>query len=254
MSKRRSYNRRRRGRFTFLYKLLAALVICGAVVAALTLFFRVDAIVITGAERYTQEEIIQATGLEAGDNLFLLNKYAIAEDLLKKLPYIAQVRINRELPETLYIEVAETRAALAVVQDGMAWLVSPEGKLVEQRTADAAGELPQVTGCQLLAPSVASFLALPAERSIQQESLLALLAALEDGGLLEQVQGIHMEDLSYLTMDYTQRFRVELPYSADYAYKLRGLQAILDSGRIESNEVGTIRMTSDDGSAVFIKG
>jgi cell division protein FtsQ len=46
---------------------------------------------------------------------------------------------------------------------------------------------------------------------------------------------------------------VELPYGADYLYKLRTLQAILDSGKIESNEVGTIRMTGDGGQNVFIK-
>ena len=45
MARRRHSNRRRRrGNFGFLYKLLSVLVICGAVVAALTLFFRVDTI------------------------------------------------------------------------------------------------------------------------------------------------------------------------------------------------------------------
>ena len=38
--RRHSNHRRRRGNFGFLYKLLSVLVICGAVVAALTLFFR----------------------------------------------------------------------------------------------------------------------------------------------------------------------------------------------------------------------
>ena len=43
MARRRNSNRRRRrGSFGFLYKLLSTLVICAAVVAALTLFFRVE--------------------------------------------------------------------------------------------------------------------------------------------------------------------------------------------------------------------
>ena len=105
MARRRNRNRHRRGRFGFLYKMLSVLAICGAIIAALTLFFRVDSIVITGEERYSEQEIVDATGLRIGDNLFLLNKYAIAEDLLKKLPYITAVRINRELPDTLTIDV-----------------------------------------------------------------------------------------------------------------------------------------------------
>ena len=47
MARRRKSNRRRRGSFGFLYKLLSVLVICGAIVAALTLFFRVDTVVIS---------------------------------------------------------------------------------------------------------------------------------------------------------------------------------------------------------------
>lgn len=253
MAKQRKYNRRRRGRFTFLYKMLAVLVICLAVVLAMTLFFRVDSIRITGGDRYKEQEIVAAAGVETGDNLFLLNKYAIAEDLLKKLPYISQVRINRELPDTLTIDVTETHAAVQAAQDGSVWLISPEGKIVEQRAASAAGELIRLEGCQLLAPTVSSYLALATDRAIQQQSLLDLLGALETSGLLEQVEAIYLSDLSLLTMDFAQRFTVELPYGADYDYKLKALQTVLDSGRIESNETGTIRMTAEDGSVMFIK-
>lgn len=253
MARRRNYNRHKRGRFGFLYKLLSVLVICVVIVIALTLFFRVDTITITGEDRYSQSEIIEATGLSAGDNLFLLNKYAIAEDLLKKLPYIAEVRINRILPDTLTIDVTESDAVLAVVQEGSAWLVSPEGKIVEQRAASAAADLGKIDGCELLAPSVATPIALSTDRSIQQESLLALMKALDEMKMISQVQSIHLDDLTVLSMDYAERFRVEMPYGADYPYKLRTLQMILDSGKIESNETGTIRMTGNNGQNVFIK-
>ena len=59
MARRRHSNRRRRrGNFGFLYKLLSVLVICAAVVMALTLFFRVDTIEVTGTERYTEKDVI----------------------------------------------------------------------------------------------------------------------------------------------------------------------------------------------------
>ena len=74
MARRRHSNRRRRrGNFGFLYKLLSVLVICAAVVMALTLFFRVDTIEVTGTERYTEKDVIEASGIQLGDNLFLLN-------------------------------------------------------------------------------------------------------------------------------------------------------------------------------------
>lgn len=63
MARRRKSNRRRRGSFGFLYKLLSVLVICGAIVAALTLFFRVDTVVITGQQRYTEERSVRPAAL-----------------------------------------------------------------------------------------------------------------------------------------------------------------------------------------------
>lgn len=252
MARRRNSNRRRRrGGFGFLYKLLCMLVICGAIVVALTLFFRVDTVVVTGQERYTQAEISAAAGIQTGDNLFLLNKYNVAQQLLQKLPYIEEIRINRKLPDTLLIEVRECTFTLAVVQDGVVWLLSPGGKIVEQEPAPLTREVPRIDGCALLAPSVGTHIALATEYTSQQESLLSLLAALEEAAMLEQVNAIHLGEISMLTMDFDGRFTVELPYGADYAYKLRALETVI--GKLETNETGTICLTREDGRVNFIR-
>ena len=53
MARNRSTNRRRRrGRFSFLMKLLCILLIAGAVVAALTVFFKVQSITVSGNARH----------------------------------------------------------------------------------------------------------------------------------------------------------------------------------------------------------
>lgn len=101
MARRRgSARRRRRGSGGFLYKLLSIFLICGCLVAAITLFFRVDTVVITGEKRYTEAEIRQASGVEDGDNLFLLNKYQVIRNIAEALPYIEieNTHIQRKLP------------------------------------------------------------------------------------------------------------------------------------------------------------
>ena len=86
MARRRgSARRRRRGGSGFLYKLLSVLLICGCLVAAVTLFFRVDTVVITGEKRYTEAEIREASGVADGDNLFLLNKYQVIRNIADAL-------------------------------------------------------------------------------------------------------------------------------------------------------------------------
>lgn len=250
MARKRHTNRRhRRGRFRFFYKLLTMLVICTVIVLAMTMFFKVDTIKISGEDRYTQQEVLDASGVKSGDNLFLLNKYKIANQLLKQLPYIEEVRINRTLPDTLRIDVTECKSTFAFTQDGTVWLVSAGGKIVDSCTPTEAKGIPAIDGCDLLAPSVASKMAVATEYKTRQASLLALLSALESAALTQQVNAIHLDSTTELTMDFADRFKVVFLYNADYAYKLRNLTAVMEA--LESNQTGTIDLTKN-GEAHFM--
>ena len=257
MAKRRNSNRRhRRGGSGFLYKLLSVAVICVVIVTALTFFFRVDEIVVTGEELYTADEIRKATGVEIGENLFLLNRSDVAQRIMDRLPYIEEIRINPKAPDTLFIEVRECKTPLAVVQDGFAWLVSPSGspngKIVDQLDAAESENYGIIDGVSLLAPSVGTRMTLATEFSAQQTGLLSLMAALEEQGMMEQVDAIHLGDLGTLVLEYGGRFEVLLPYDADFSFKMKALQAILATDKIQDNMVGTFDMRRDDGKANFI--
>lgn len=242
MARRRgSARRHHRRRFGFLYKLLSVLAICVAIVAALTLFFKVDTIEVSGNERYTEQEVISGSGVGQGDNLLLLNKYAVVSRLQSELPYIESIRINKKLPSTLRIELTESSSVFAVRQEGTVWLVSPSGKIVD--TGAAEGEYAVIDGCELLAPSVGTWIVLSAEREKQQESLLNLLQELENTGMAQEVRGIHLDSTTLLTMDYGDRFSVEMLYGADYARMLRYLNVVVDS--LETNVTGVIDLTRD---------
>lgn len=248
MARRRNSNRRRRrGSFGFLYKVLSVLVICVAIIAALTLFFRVNQIEVTGQQRYTTEQVQEASEIQIGDNLILLNKYDAAGSIVETLPYVEDTRINRKLPSTLVIEVTECGTPVAVVQDGYTWLISSRGKIVDQLDLSAAAEYAAISGCQLLAPSIGTKVALATDFSTQQSSLLSLLAVLEEKGMMEKVDGIRMDDLSAIYMDYDGRFTVKMPYGADYAQKMQILQMALESEYVQDNMTGTFDMMREDG-------
>lgn len=253
MARRRHSNRRRRrGGSGFLYKLLSVLVICGTVIGAMTIFFRVDEIVITGNHRYSVEEIREAAGVEIGDNLFLLNRSQVAKRIGESLPYIQQSRINPKAPDTLIIEVKESLTPLAVVQDGFAWLVNSDGKIVDQLDEAEAENYGIIDGVTLLAPSVGTRMSIATEFAAQMTSLEGLLDALTEQDMLEQVDAIHLGDLSVVTMEYAGRFDVLLPYGTDFSLKMRGLRAILESGKIQDNMTGTFDLRRDDGKVNFI--
>ncbi len=244
--KRYGSRRRRRGRFTFLYKLLSVLIICAAIVAALTLFFKVETIEVMGESRYSEATILEAAGVSVGDNLYLLNKYTVSSNIYQKCPYVQDVRINRQPPDTLVIEVTECSAVAAIAQNGSYWLISSQGKIVEKKTSS---DLPKVDGCVLVDPAVGSWVQM--EEGSDQTELCALLAALEDAGVMDQMEGIHLDDAGTVVMDYAGRFTVELPRGADYAKKLYQLSSAIS--QLETNETGTFNM-NDEEKTFFIPG
>ena len=140
-------------------KLLCILLIAGAVVAALTVFFKVQSITVSGNARYTSEEVVAASGIEIEDNLFLLNKYSAAQAIFEKLPYVEEATINRALPDTIVITVRECVAAAGVVTPEGYWLISENGKLLE-RTDTLPSGCPGITGVEPESPALSAQLSL----------------------------------------------------------------------------------------------
>lgn len=153
----RRSRRKRQGNFAFLYRLLTFVMICGAIVAALSLFFKADQIFVTGTSRYSQQQVLQASGIRQGGNLFLLNKHQAAAAITDQLPYVESVRIRRQLPNALRIEITECTHPLALEQDGALWLLNGNGKLIDKLQPGQGESCPLVTGLTLTSPSWASW-------------------------------------------------------------------------------------------------
>lgn len=238
MVRNRSTNRRRRrGRFSFLMKLLCILLIAGAVVAALTVFFKVQSITVSGNARYTSEEIIAASGIEIEDNLFLLNKYSAAQAIFEKLPYVEEATINRALPDTIVITVRECAAAAGVVTPEGYWLISENGKLLERADTLPSG-CPSITGVELESPALSAQLSLGEEKTLTTETLLTLVRTAGGYGMLAGIGSVDLSDAEAITFTYLGRFTVRLPWDSDLDYIFRSVQDLVNG--LESNETGEI--------------
>ena len=251
MAHRRRNRRRRRGSLGPLLRVLSVLLTAVAVVAALTLFFKVDQVVVSGNSRYSAEEIIEVSGVEQGDNLILMDKYHIAEKLYTELPYITEVRINRKLPDVLMVEVVETQAVAAIKGGSSTWLMDSGGKLLEVVSASMPKKYITLEGLTAETPATSGKLKLGEESPISAQRLLELVQALKQWGMLEKTTSLDASDPDYMVLSYDGRFQVEMFYDADFDFKLNCLQAAV--AQLEPNETGTIRMTmKDDNEVRFI--
>lgn len=250
MARRGRYNRKRRtGRFSFVYKLLCFVLICAAAAVGLALFFKIETIQITGNSRYTPAQVLEASGIRQGDNMFLMNKNRAAGAITENLPYVETVQIRRKIPTTLQVAISECTAPAAIRQDGKVWLLSGQGKIVDCVAAGQWSKYTQITGITLDSPAVGSYAQVQPDQEHILQELETLLAQLEAKGMLDQTQAIHLEDASSVVLRYAGRFDVTFRWNADFDYKLEYLKAVVE--RLEVNETGSIDMTQE-GKASFI--
>ena len=138
--------RRSRGRFGPLFKLLCLLAVIVALTLGATVFFQVETVVVSGNSRYTQGEVVEASGIQIGDNLYRLNKIQISQQLLQTLPYLETVSIRRSLPSTLVIQVTEWQAVARVEAPDSSSLQQSSG---ETEPADGEGDAAEADTTQV---------------------------------------------------------------------------------------------------------
>ena len=267
--------KRNRGRFGPLFKLLCVVGVVVALTVGATVFFRVEPVAVTGNRRYTQEEIIAASGIQLGDNLYSLNKIQIDQNIRTTLPYIGELNISRSLPNTIVITVAEWEAVAQVTvptpeQTAAAqaelweenpeaeplvtakepWLISVGGKLLEPAPADS-GAIP-VSGLTPVDPKAGSMLEVPEGERAQLTALTALLRALEDAELYGEVSSIRLES-TQLVLRYLDRFDVKMRLNADFDYDLQLMQAVRPQieERHSVDAAGSLDLTQEKYGAVY---
>lgn len=263
--------KRRRSRLGVFFKLLCLAALVAALTFGATVFFQVETIAVTGNSRYTQDEIVAASGVQAGDNLFRMNKKQISEEILHQLPYVESVSILRGLPSTITFQVTEWDAVAQVEvyaqgqteesgEEGEpqqaaaqeAWLISVGGKLLEPVSASRTAPI-SVTGLTALAPEAGSMLAVPQDQQSKLTALTNVLEQLQQQDMMSRVSSIDLTNVSYMVLRLDGSIDAKVPLTGDTAYYLRALNAAVEeeNRRRGGQAVGTMDLTQKEYTAIF---
>ncbi len=91
--------------------------VCIVAVLCLNVLLKVSEIRVENeAIRYTDDQIVTASGIRAEDGLLAINKKSVCAHIEKQLPYIGEARISIRLPDTVVISVAYTQAKLCIAE------------------------------------------------------------------------------------------------------------------------------------------
>lgn len=245
-AQRRKSHRRRV--LTAFYLFLFVLVCSTAVVLSVTVLFKISQIQVTGTSRYSAQQILQASGVKTGDNLFLTRTGQVSSKIKAKLPYLETVAVSRRLPSTLSIRVEED-AVCGVIESGGKYIVTGE----HGRALEITQKLP--SGCTLL-KGLEIQTAQTGKTIVYKNSNTAgvfqnVMDALRKSGL-SKITSVDFSQSSRILVLYDGRITIDLGMPSDLAYKLDFAKALL-AGKIKSSERGTLNMSvvSDTDKAYF---
>lgn len=220
-----------------------------ALVFGLSIFFKVDTITVSGADKYSAWTVTEASGIKKGDSLLSFGKAAACGRIQTNLPYVKNVRIGIKLPNTVNIEIEEAAMGYAMeAEDGTFWLMTADGKIIEQIPKATEQKLTRVEGITLAAPvgkqavaaagsgEDAEALAEVAARRL--ETVLEILKNLEKNEILGQVDSLDVTNPEDLTMEYEGRYRVRLGNGENLEKKIHSLHLAI--GQMSRYQSGTL--------------
>ena len=246
----------------FLLRLATVVAVVIALMFGISIFFRVERVTVSGAEKYTPYMIQEAAGIKEGDALLGLSDARICGKITSALPYVENVRVAIELPNTVHIEITEMDVVYAIrdSKDGW-WLITAQGRVVTNADSATAGTYTKVEGVKLLNPvsgeqakaaDVATGILVEdpegGDMTPQMESgesrlaaALSILQYLEDNVIIGEVASVNVSDLSNLELWYGQRFQVKLGDTTELGYKIRCMnQAINGEGGLDDHDSGVL--------------
>lgn len=225
--------------------LLGLIFLCVGVVLALTLFFNINKIVISGDKVYSDKEIIEASGIEKGDNLIFLSKSALDEEISSELAYVGSVKIKRRLPSTLEIVVTKTDAYMAVAKDGYYIILDRNGKVLEKDLETVGENIILANLGEIETINVGEIITLKEEKVFTK--LNSLLEECENVGITD-ISMLDLSDIYNIKLVYQGRITLELGETDknNLGSKLALGKAAIDKQDEENNMYrGTINLTVD---------
>ena len=180
---------------------------CVALIFLVSIFLQVGTIEVEGNTHYTSQEIIQAAGIEEGDNLFFINRFSAVSGIMAKLPYVESVEIATQLPGTVIIEITESQGLAWVELGGQRWIMDRSCKILTQGTRQDTSGLIRVTGITPANPSVNKTLSVEGDAAAI-DTLSEMLDQVQRRGLAGVIDYIDLTDLSAPVMSYGGRFTV----------------------------------------------
>lgn len=203
-------------------------------------FFKIENVFVQECEKYSQQEIVNASGIKQGSSLLLLNKKRVQNLIQSQFSYIEKAEIIKKLPNSVEIKLKLEEVDFAYEKNGEFLLVSKNNRLLEKSLVPFDNTL-EIKGIEL---------------EISDNNQTITYKNPEDFEKIEEIRHyiqnifgnkiniIDISDFSKIILHYRSQIRIIIGDASDLSYKLLTAKEIIDSkidecgaGRLDVSEV-----------------
>ncbi len=194
---------------------------------------------------YTEEQILEASGLSLGDKMFSFSAEDVRADMLRKLSYFADVRVTKVFPSTVEISFEEISGTMYVDVIGSHYILSPEFRVIARAGEEA---LEHTRRMHVICTSVDRCV-VGEEISMTDTEQLALLQeiyrCLDKNGAVDQITYLDATDRFHISLNVNGKWDVALGDSSELDYKIRMLIKVVEKAHLDygADATGSIDVT-----------
>ncbi len=236
--------RKRRRNKIIGYSLAIATVAAVAVILSLTVFFKIETVAVTGDEIYNNEQIIQASGLQTGDSMFLFDKDSVEASIETVLPYVEIAEIKRSVTGTLTINITAAAASLSIDTGDGYILLNSSGKVLEDGVTVINDDISVLRTSAVLSASSGSIIQLENEKDL--ETAVQIKKYIDEYEI-SKISEIDVTDYSDIRLTYDNRIVLKIGVPSDLGDKIDFIKATLEKHEAEEPAFrGTIDFTVEN--------
>lgn len=237
LTKKQEIARKKRKAFLMLVKwaTLILLLIGGGIGFLLSSFFNIKKIEIVGNNKLTRDEVISLSQIEIEENTFKLSKNKIEKNI-KQNAYVESVKIKRNLPSTILIEIEERVPTYMITFANAYAYINNQGYFVE--ISKEKLELPIITGYATKEEDIQLGERLCTEDLQKLDDILQIMKAAESNEIANIVTKINISDKQDYVLELkSEKKTVHVGDTSNLSTKMLYIKEIIEQNKKIEGEI-----------------
>ena len=237
LTKKQEIARKKRKAFLRLVKwaTLILLLIGGGIGFLLSSFFNIKEIEIVGNNKLTRDEAISLSQIEIEENTFKLSKNKIEKNI-KQNAYVESVKIKRNLPSTILIEIEERVPTYMITFANAYAYINNQGYFVE--ISKEKLELPIITGYATKEEDIQLGERLYTEDLKKLDDILQIMKAAESNEIANIVTKINISDKQDYVLELkSEKKTVHVGDTSNLSTKMLYIKEIIEQNKKIEGEI-----------------